>query len=125
MFVENKLVDDLNEYVLSGQKFQRGDVKFDWSESCIEGRRTSYLDGKLENFSGIQVLDRSSETIVDGWMEFIETEGTLHVFWWFLSSSGKYDLRNKRTNQVPAHVWKLLSTEEQTAWERHAPQSEC
>jgi hypothetical protein len=60
-FVEKQLVDDLLFY--SNELFQ---VKFDWSDSCIEGHGTEYLDGILDNCSGIGLFDVNDNFVADG-----------------------------------------------------------
>lgn len=64
--VEEQLMKDLQHYGISSQK-----MRFDWSESCIEGHAANYLDGSLENFSSISLYDEHNNVIADGWMEFI------------------------------------------------------
>ncbi|MFT4715272.1 MAG: hypothetical protein ACI8YI_001256 [Paracoccaceae bacterium] len=120
-FVERQLVSDLNEYAPKGCEFYAETVLFDWSESCVEGHRTEYLDGAIENFSGIAIYDLSNDLIAGGWMEFIETKGTLKVFWWYLDTGKKYDIQVKRTNGIPQHVWNPLDADIKAAWKRYAP----
>ncbi|MEL6124670.1 MAG: hypothetical protein AAFR14_13225, partial [Bacteroidota bacterium] len=48
--VENQLIHDLKYF-----KITEDDLRFDWSESCIEGDATDFLDGSVENYSGISV----------------------------------------------------------------------
>ncbi|MFN3209191.1 MAG: hypothetical protein ACE369_09360 [Roseovarius sp.] len=120
-FVEEQLVSDLNQYLHRQRKFQRSDVLFDWSESCIEGHRTHWLDGEIENFSGIKVLDTDYGLIAEGWMEFIETEDNLEVFWWFLAGSDHHGLQGKSTNTMPSHVWDRLSPQMRSSWSVYAP----
>lgn len=120
-FVEEQLVSDLNWYLQRQRKLQRSDVLFDWSESCVEGHRTRWLDGEIENFSGIHVLDTDHGLIARGWMEFIENEVGLEVFWWFLTGSDQYGVQGKDTNAVPSHVWDRLSPEVQSSWRDYAP----
>jgi hypothetical protein len=74
--VENQLLSDLQFY-----KIGEDDLKFDWSESCIEGHAANVLDGAVENFSGISVFDHSDNLVADGWMEFIN-EGDLFIVYW-------------------------------------------
>lgn len=66
MLVEQQLCDDLKVYGIMGNKY-----KFYWSESQVEGYDTVYLDGIVENFSGINVFNEKDEHIAEGWMEFI------------------------------------------------------
>ncbi|MEM8837782.1 MAG: hypothetical protein AAGE89_06795 [Pseudomonadota bacterium] len=120
-FVEKKLLEDLNQYVRSKRKFRDGEVHFDWSESCVEGHRTDWLDGEIENFSGISVYDLNHNLIAEGWMEFIETEDGLEVFWWFLRGGERHDIQEKTLNRIPEHIWERLSSEVRLDWESYAP----
>jgi hypothetical protein len=122
-FVERQLIEDLNVYLSDGQPISLNEVTFDWSESCVEGHRTSYLDGELENFSGIDVIHKSNDLIAGGWMEFIETKDSLLVFWWYLHSVGKRKIRKKTDGGIPGHVWRLLDSNAKSAWRKHAPKT--
>ena len=62
--VEKHLLEDLYYYS------QKENLKSDWSESCIEGKDTKYMDGSLENFSGNFLYDNNNNLVADGWMEF-------------------------------------------------------
>lgn len=121
-FVEEQLVNDLNWYLPRQRTYQRADVYFDWSESCVEGHRTRWLDGEIENFSGIAVLSKDRRLIAEGWMEFIKTETGLEVFWWFLTSADQHGFQGKDINTVPSHVWNRLSAEVRSLWRDHEPQ---
>jgi hypothetical protein len=120
-FVEFQLILDLNHYVLSEKSFNRKDVNFDWSESCVEGHDISYLDGKVENFSNIAVCDLSNNLIAHGWMEFIEIKKELKVFWWFLFSGDKYEIQEKHENEIPPHVWDVLDSDKKNDWFEYRP----
>lgn len=90
MLVEQQLIDDLKVYGIRGNKF-----KFDWSESCIEGHDTTYLDGEVENFSGINIFNEKDEVIAEGRMEFIHepTYNFFIAYWEFLVF---FELRKER-----------------------------
>lgn len=120
-FVEEQLLSDLNRYLRSGLRLSPEDVRFDWSDSCVEGHRTDWMDGEIENFSSVAVVDHADRFIAVGWMEFIETEDDLKVFWWFLEGRGTYDMESKTSNQVPRHIWDDLSEEVRLAWRDYAP----
>ncbi|MEM8794268.1 MAG: hypothetical protein AAGE61_01775 [Pseudomonadota bacterium] len=120
-FVERQLLDDLNHYVRSKRKIRDKVVHFDWSGSCVEGHRTSWLDGEIENFSGIGVYDLDHNLIAEGWMEFIETQGGLEVFWWFLRGGERHDIQEKTSNGIPEHIWERLSPEVRLTWKSSAP----
>ena len=120
-FVERKLVEDLNYYTPSNIKYMRDDVVFDWSESCIEGHRTGYLDGEVENFSGISLLDLAGSLIAEGWMEFIETQNDLKVFWSYLDGGEAHSISAKRENKIPTHVWETLREDDRRFWANFSP----
>lgn len=120
-FVESQLLLDLSRYASPKLTFHSDNIRFNWSESCLEGHRTYWLDGEIENFSGVAIFDLNERLIAEGWMEFIETETGLEVFWWFLEGGTDYDIKRKRTNQVPKHIWNRLSDELRSAWRRYAP----
>lgn len=120
-FVEEQLLHDLNRYIRSEEVIGRDGVRFDWSHSCVEGHRARWLDGEIENFSGIAIFDDVRNLIAEGWMEFIETETDLHVFWWFLRGDGQYEVQDKNSNNLPEHVWEKLSPKIRLNWMHYAP----
>lgn len=123
--VEARLRDDLNQYVRSKDLLNRQDIHFDWSGSCVEGHRTQWLDGDIENFSGIAVYDGQKNLVAEGWMEFIETETGLEIFWWFLKGGTAYRIEDKVANDLPIHVWEKLSDSVQTEWRSYAPKEQA
>lgn len=104
--VETQLINDLKTYGIYSEN-----LKFDWSDSCIEGHAAKYLDGKVENFSGIMVFNELDELIVDGWMEFIyEKDRNLFIaFWEFLDIfiDGQ-EVSKKNKSGIPEHIIDLL-----------------
>jgi hypothetical protein len=120
--VERKLPDDLGNYLLPENGLILSDLRFDWSDSCVEGHRTYWLDGEIENFSGIAIFDLEQNLIAEGWMEFIETEAGLEVFWWFLRGP-TLKSQGKESNEVPTHIWDRLSDELRHDWSKFAPTS--
>jgi hypothetical protein len=59
--VEDQLLTDLSHYGIYS-----ANLKFDWSDSCIEGYDATYLDGSLENYSGIAISDTEDNLVVGG-----------------------------------------------------------
>lgn len=111
--VEKQLTLDLFFYGLDTQN-----LTFDWSESCIEGHHDSWLDGELENFSGIAVLSDGKD-IAEGWMDFIIDEvepKKILIFWDFLSFE-KEDI--KTDTGIPDHIWDKLSEKAQKIWHEY------
>ncbi|MCR8656712.1 hypothetical protein [Paenibacillus endoradicis] len=76
--VEKQLLLDLKHYInLEKELF------FDWSESCIEDKRIQYLDGAVENFSGISLYDSEDQQILEGWMNFyFNKETNMFIVYW-------------------------------------------
>ena len=103
-FVECQLVEDLLIYGVSLQV-----LKFDWSESCIEGHDAEYLDGSFENFSGIAIFDRNDLLIAQGWMDFVQVDTGFFVYWDYLEIvEGKKLVSKKVTHGIPNHIWEKL-----------------
>lgn len=112
--VESQLLQDLGHYGLFNK-----DLKFDWSQSCIEGHDGSYLDGRLENFSGLMVFDGSGKLIVDGWMEFVH-RGKFFLAYWEFVSIWKDNIKvfEKSVPGLPKHVLDKIPTELMTESEK-------
>lgn len=105
--VENQLIKDLEFY-----KISEDNLKFDWSESCIEGHLASVLDGTVENFSGISVFDNLDNLVADGWMDFIFENELFIVYWEFVRTwDGNKKLKEKKEVGLPNHIWKKLPDE--------------
>lgn len=100
--VESQLLQDLAQYgiVSSG-------LRFDWSDSAIEGRCATYLDGSVDCFSGIQLYDESDQLAATGWLEFIvEPELDCVLFYWEFLTVYRNDSRITYKNKpgVPPHI---------------------
>ncbi|RZK03032.1 MAG: hypothetical protein EOO46_18160 [Flavobacterium sp.] len=99
--VEQQLADDLINYGIN-----LNEVKFDWSESCIEGHDTRFLDGSLENFSGIAVFDVNDSLIADGWMQFIHEQDFFLSYWEYVVTFNRDEkISEKRDKGIPDHIW--------------------
>lgn len=101
--VEKQLLADLKVYSVDS-----GDLKFDWSDSCIEGHDTSFLDGQVENFSGIAIYE-SNQLIAEGWMDFVH-EGPFFLAYWDYVTIWKNGKKvfDKRKLGIPSHVWEQI-----------------
>ena len=109
-FVEEQLLKDLLYYGVTLQ-----DLKFDWSNSCIEGHDAAFLDGSFENFSEISLFDINDNPIAEGWMDFLEVEldPPLIIYWNFLDVIENGHLVSKKKSPgIPEHVWQRLSPKE-------------
>ncbi len=94
--VETQLLADLAHYGIAVKG-----LKFDWSQSCIEGECTDYLDGSLDQFSGIAVYDQNDQLYAEGWLKFIH-EGDFFIVFWDSVSCGKIF---EKDFGIPQHVW--------------------
>ena len=102
--VEIQLTVDLKNYGV-----EKSNVKFDWSNSCIEGHRTDYLAGSLENFSGIAVFDEHDNLIGDGWIEFIHEGDFFSVYWDCITTRDEdRNIGKKEQFGIPNHVWQQI-----------------
>lgn len=101
--VEKQLIKDLENYDISLEE-----CRFDWSGSVIEGFEVEFMDGRLDNFSGIIIRDDKKNVLVEGWMDFIfsEDEKILIVYWDNLVYMGK---ELKKNFGIPEYVWEKLS----------------
>jgi hypothetical protein len=107
--VERQLLIDLKHY----HNFENP-LRFDWSESSIEGKDASYMDGSLEKYSGISVFNDKMELVADGWMDFILTDRFI-VYWEFLDLyTSNTPAEGKDIPGIPTHVWDRLTADEQT-----------
>lgn len=111
-FVEKQLAKDLRNY-----KIEKGNLRFDWSESCTEGHQLNYLDGILENFSGIAIFDESDNFIGSGWMEFVHGDKFILIYWEFIKTweNGK-KLAAKKEIGIPDHIWEHIPEELKPKW---------
>lgn len=104
--VERQLLVDLMQYNVAIDG-----LKFDWSDSCIEGKRATYLDGSVENFSGIQLFNHNDEFVAEGWMEFIyeKSDDLFVVYWDFLDIMQKGKVISvKEKSGIPDHIFNRL-----------------
>lgn len=120
-YVKRSLVQDLQHYLSKDQKVEYSDCIFDWSETCIEGHRATYLDGQLENFSGIRIYDHFNNLVVDGWMDFVPEGDNLHVYWLFLHGGSRYKIQSKETVDIPQQIWRLLDSSTKKTWAKYKP----
>lgn len=97
--VESQLIEDLGFYGINAV-----DVRFDWSNSCIEGHDGKYFESYLENYSGILVFDKKDNLLAEGWMDFVDSPKLL-VFWDFITTwRGSKILKEKSTTGIPKHI---------------------
>lgn len=75
--VEKQLIKDLCHYVGNHEE-----LFIDWSESYPAGHSTTFMDGLLENWSGVIVRNNAHDKVAEGWLDFIHggDKNPLHVF---------------------------------------------
>ena len=103
--VERQLLNDFQRY----SDEQSADLAIDWSHTCPEGHTTEYLDGCLEDWSDVWVVNAQGERIAWGWIDFIHGGGAnpLFVFWYFLRlGEGAEEL--VQAHGIPQHIWENL-----------------
>jgi hypothetical protein len=102
--VESQLIADLKNYKVHDET-----LKFDWSDSCIEGKHADHLDGTIDRFSGVVVFGPNDELVAEGWMEFVK-EGDFFLAYWEYVQTWKGDrkLSEKSTKGLPPWVWEKL-----------------
>jgi hypothetical protein len=104
--VESQLLKDLAPYGIDPKG-----LVIDWSCCCIEGHCTQVLDGELENFSGVTVVNSDGQAVAEGWMQFIHGGGDnpLFVFWMYLTvvRNGE-QVEVKDDPNIPGHIWAKL-----------------
>ena len=102
--VEQQLLADLFYYGVPNKN-----LKFDWSDSNIEGHNADYLDGSLENFASIYIYDEQDNLFAEGWMEFILGD-ELIIYWDNLNIWNNHTEKYQEVKSfgVPDHIWILL-----------------
>ena len=102
--VEQHLKEDLKNYNIKNEK-----IKFDWSESCIEGHSEQYLNSFVENLSNILVFDENDKYLAGGWMEFIIDGSFFIAYWEYISTwDNNKKLKEKTKKGIPSHIWKQI-----------------
>jgi hypothetical protein len=104
--VERQLFKDFQRYAYE----QSDDLAIDWSDTCPEGHATAYLDGWLENWSDVWVVNAQRERIAWGWIDFIHGggENPLFVFWQFLQFGDNTEDVVRAHGGIPQHIWESL-----------------
>jgi len=101
-FIEDQLIEDMKYYNIVS-----GELRFDWSNSCIEGKDLTYLDGTLDRYSGIFIFDADDKPIADGWMDFkyIHETDQLIVYWLYLDVFiNDKEIMAKKEKGMPNHI---------------------
>jgi hypothetical protein len=101
--VEKQLIDDIKYYLPNHLT-----LNFDWSDSCIEGRATNYLDGSIESFSGILLFDEKENLVAEGWIDFVHEGEFLLVFWDMLTIWNGKEIFTEKSFGMPKHVWEQI-----------------
>jgi len=103
--VQRQLLKDFQRYYNESTH----NLTIDWSDTCPEGHATIYLDGWLENWSEVKVVNSQGEIIASGWIDFIHGggENPLFVFWYYLNI-GESGSDVVKANGIPTHIWEIL-----------------
>lgn len=108
--VEEQLIVDLKYYDVKSDN-----LKFDWSNSCIEGHLSNHLNSSLENYSEIYVYDNSNNLIAEGWMDYINSseyldKSTFFITYWdnVIIWNNKEKLFEKLEFGIPNHIWEKI-----------------
>ena len=103
--VERQLLLDFQHYAHE----QSDHLAIDWSDTCSEGHATAYLDGWVENWSDVWVVNAQGKRIAWGWIEFIHGGGDhpLFVFWHYLHF-GENTEDVVQVRGIPQHIWDRL-----------------
>src|SRR5688500_6219188 len=99
--VTRQLLDDLKHYGV-----EEDNLVIDWSDTCIEGHQIIFLDGSMENWSGIGVETADGQPVAGGWMEFLFAQPDhLYVYWDDLSLYRDGKWHDVKKFGLPAHIW--------------------
>lgn len=102
--VERQLIEDAKYYGLIQKEY-----RFDWSNSCVEGRCTDYLDGSLDRFSGIYIYDENDRLTFDGWMDFVHEEDFFAVYWLYLDRyQDGHEISVKNDKSMPWYIYRQI-----------------
>jgi len=113
--VERQLSEDLKFYGIIQNEY-----RFDWSDCCIEGHRTNYLNGAVENFSSIMVFNANDELVADGWMEFIHEDDVFIAYWEFLDEyQDGQEIALKGECGIPLHIYNQLPDQFKLTYKDH------
>ena len=113
--IEQQLLEDLLHY-----GFVNKELRFNWTAGCLEGKSAKYLDGSLENFSGIALYDDEQNALVaEGWMEFILAGDFFLVYWDNLTTWKNGErIASKEYFGIPPHVWKKIPSYVRDSYEK-------
>lgn len=103
--VERQLSDDIKHYGINNEI-----LKYDWSESCIEGRCSKVFDSYIDNFSDIKVFNSMDEIIAEGWIDFIHEEqyDLLIVYWDQLNLYVNGKQKEVKRFGIPDYIYQKL-----------------
>lgn len=104
--VERQLTQDIRYYGINNDI-----LKYDWSESVIEGRGSKIFDSYISNFSDIRVFNYMDEIIAEGWIDFIyEAKYDLFIVYWDqLDLYDKGEPREVKKIGIPDYIFNKLS----------------
>lgn len=121
--VEDFLIKDLIYYGFQGLQ-----VKFDWSQSCIEGHSCNILGSHLENYSGIRLFDQNDNLFAEGWINYIaegwaidNTEPLFFLVYWDILQTLNLSIlpKGKEVRRIPIHIWEQIPIELRWQFEKN------
>lgn len=103
--VGKHLLADLSNYGIPDSE----SLRISWTESEGEGNWAQYLDGEIENYAYLTILDANFQAIGQGSMEFIidEEEHVFLVYWnslYFIHP----EFKGKIAPGIPDHIWNII-----------------
>lgn len=103
--VERQLSNDIKHYGINNEI-----LKYDWSESVIEGRYSKVLDGHMNNFSYIKIFNSMDEIIAEGWIDFIHEEqyDLFIVYWDQLDLYENGNTKEGKEFGIPDYIYQKL-----------------
>lgn len=106
--VERQLSEDIRFYSVVNEI-----LKFEWSESCFEGKSAYVLGSFIDRYSGVKVFNLNDEIIAEGWIDYIyEPDYNVFIVYWDeLEAYDEGGLHEIKGFGLPEHVYKKLPNE--------------
>lgn len=112
---ERQLSEDIRLYSVVNEI-----LKYDWSESCFEGKSAFVLGSYIDRYSGVKIFNLNDEIIAEGWIDYIYEQryNIFIVYWDRLELYENGGLREIKEFGVPEHVLKKLPDELKIKYEK-------
>ncbi len=103
--VSQQLLGDLSYYGISDSE----NIWISWHESEGEGNWAKYLDGEIENYAYITILDENMNAIGQGSMDFVlEEEWDVFLVYWDALYFIHPEFDGKTRPGIPDHIWQEI-----------------